>query len=64
MEVEVAVLGSPSLLSFMVSVDVKQHERKWGLCSALIISMHNNIHPPEIEVDPLKTAFGCPCGGI
>ena len=28
MKVEVAVLGSPSLISLMVSVDVKQHERR------------------------------------
>ena len=28
MKVEVAVLGSPSLISLIVSVDVKQHERK------------------------------------
>ena len=28
MKVEVAVLGSPSLISLMVSADVKQHLRK------------------------------------
>ena len=28
MKVEVDVLGSPSLISLMVSADVKQHERK------------------------------------
>ena len=28
MEVEVAVLGSPSPISLMVSVDVKQHVKK------------------------------------
>ena len=28
MKVEVAVLGSPSLISLMFSVDVKQHEAK------------------------------------
>ena len=28
MKVEVAVLGSPSLIIFIVSVDVKQHERR------------------------------------
>ena len=28
MKVEVNVLGSPSLISLMVSVDVKPHERK------------------------------------
>ena len=28
MKVEVAVVGSPSLISLMVSVDVKHHERK------------------------------------
>ena len=28
MKVEVAVLGSPSLIVFMVSVDVKQHWKK------------------------------------
>ena len=28
MKVEVAVLGSPSLISLMVSVDVKRYERR------------------------------------
>ena len=28
MNVEVAVLGSPSLISLVVSVDVKKHERR------------------------------------
>ena len=28
MKIEVAALGSPSLISLMVSVDVKQHERR------------------------------------
>ena len=28
MQVEVAVLGSPSLVSLMISVDVKQHEKE------------------------------------
>ena len=28
MKVEVAVLGSPSLIRLMVSVDVKHHERR------------------------------------
>ena len=38
MKVEVAVLGSPSLISLMVSVDVQHHERKnwppWGPAGA------------------------------
>ena len=33
MKVEVAVLGSPSLIALMVSVDVKQHSER-SLCSA------------------------------
>ena len=30
MKVEMAVLGSPSLISLMVSVDVQHHERRIG----------------------------------
>ena len=32
MKVEVAVLGSPSLISLMVSVDIMQHLKKLGSC--------------------------------
>ena len=37
MKVEVAVLGSPSLISLMVSVDIKQHlkNRVQELCESL-----------------------------
>ena len=36
MKVEVAVLGSPSLIVLMVSVDVKQHQKKENcLCHAM-----------------------------
>ena len=34
-----------------------------GLFSEIISSLHSSIHPPEIEVDPPKTACGCPFGG-
>ena len=35
MRVEVAVLGSPSLIAVMVSVDVKQHQKKQKKRSAV-----------------------------
>ena len=37
MKVEVAVLGSPSLISLMVSVDVKQHERMGGWGGGIVL---------------------------
>ena len=36
----------------------------WGLSSATISSLHNCIHPPEMEINPLKTAYGCTCVGV
>ena len=27
-------------------------------------SLHNSIHPPGTEINPPKTACGCPCGGV
>ena len=36
----------------------------WGLSSASINSLHDSFHSPEMEINPLKTAFGCPCGGV
>ena len=36
----------------------------WGLSSPMIGSLHNNIRPPEMELNPLKTACGCQCGGV
>ena len=36
----------------------------WVLCSAMINSLHNSIHPPETERNLLKTACGCPCGRV
>ena len=26
--------------------------------------VHNSIHPPEMEINPLKTVCGCPCDGV
>ena len=35
------------------------------LSSAMIISsLHNSSHPPEIEINPPKTACGYLCGGV
>ena len=36
-KVEVVVLGSPSLISLMVSVDIKHHEKKTGtsICKSI-----------------------------
>ena len=31
----------------------------WGLSSAMINVLHNSIHPPEMEINPPKTACGC-----
>ena len=36
----------------------------WGLFSAIISCIHKSIHLPEMEIHLLKTACGCPCGGI
>ena len=41
MRVEVVVLGSPSLIDLMVSVDVKQHERRQKRNSAELKSCVN-----------------------
>ena len=27
-------------------------------------SLHNSIHPPEMEIYPLKMVCGCPCGRV
>ena len=36
----------------------------WGLSSAMISSLHNSFRPPEMELNPMKTASGCQCGGV
>ena len=36
----------------------------WGLSSATICPLHNCIHPPGMELSPLKTACGGPCGRV
>ena len=36
----------------------------WGLCWAMMYSLHNGIHPLEMEIRSMKTACGCPCDGI
>ena len=37
-----------------------------GLFSAVMSSLRDSIHPPEMEIDPQKTACGSPimCRGI
>ena len=35
----------------------------WGLSSAMISSLRNGIHNPEMEMNPLKMACHCPRGG-
>ena len=35
----------------------------WALSSAMICSLHNGIHLPETEINPLKMLCGCLCGG-
>ena len=27
-------------------------------------SLYTSIHPPEVEINPLKMACGCPWGGV
>ena len=36
----------------------------WGLFSAMIGSLHNSIHPLEMQIHPLKTVCSCPCGRV
>ena len=36
----------------------------WELSPAMIHSLYNSIHPPEMEINPLKTACGFPCDGV
>ena len=36
----------------------------WGLSSAITSSLHDSIHPPEMEINPPNTAYGCPLGRI
>ena len=46
MKVEVAVLGSPSLIVLMVSVDVKQHlKKKTGLQENSDVDTHSKQRP-------------------
>ena len=33
-----------------------------GLSSAMISSLRNSVHPPKMEINALKMAWGCPCG--
>ena len=35
-----------------------------GTILSVISSIHNSIHPPEMEIIPPNTACGCPCGRI
>ena len=43
MKVEVAVLGSPSLIVLMVSVDVKQHVKKEGRLALPVLVLAKNM---------------------
>ena len=36
----------------------------WGQFSAMTGSLHDSIHPPEMEINPPRMACGCPCGGV
>ena len=36
----------------------------WGLSSPIIMSSHNSIHFPEMEINLPNMMFGCPCGGV
>ena len=50
-KVEVDVLGSPSVIVRAVSVDVKQHWRRWcSLSSILILSPSNSPPPPPPDL--------------
>ena len=35
-----------------------------GLSSSVTDSLHNNIHPLQVEIKPLKMVWGCPCDGV
>ena len=36
----------------------------WRLSSAMRNLLHNSVHPPEMEINPLKMVCSCPCGGV
>ena len=36
----------------------------FGLSSAITSSLHIGMHPPKREINPPKTACGCPCGRV
>ena len=56
MEVEVAVLGSPSLIVLMVSVDVKQEDdEEFELSVANILPFEHRRHPHGV---PVTAVFG------
>ena len=35
-----------------------------GPSSAMVNSLHNSVHPPELKTHPPKTVCGCPCGWV
>ena len=35
-----------------------------GLSLAMTSSLHHSIHPPEMDINPLQMAPGCPCGRV
>ena len=72
MKVEVAVLGSPSLIVFMVSVDVKQHMKKEAivtgkgsisamLCKAPVLTRRTG---GKNQPDHISRAAPPPCGTV
>ena len=36
----------------------------WGLSWAMISTLDNGMHPPEVDVNPLKMMCGCSCGRV
>ena len=35
----------------------------WGLPSAMVSALRKSCHPPEMEINPPKTVYGCPFNG-
>ena len=52
MKVEVAVLGSPSLIVYTVSVDVKEHLKKLRSCVKVEVDVQSVRRCQSVDVKP------------
>ena len=67
----VSLKGSAlALLSQHVHWHQREHQNgmrcivTWGLSPAVIYSLLNSVHSPEMEINPPKSACGCPYGEV